>query len=87
MDNQNQLKLLNQPSTLSILDSLSEAEKKEALKILNELVDKGSSDTLNKLVLDDYKELPVDIDTFLHDTDYLGQGLIDDAGRFTVFPY
>jgi hypothetical protein len=35
----------------------------------------------------DYDEVPVDIETFLHDRNYLGNGLYDNDGRFTLFPY
>ena len=73
-------------SSYSRLESLSEKEKEYALKILNEL-SKGNSDSYNNLIYADYAEIPVDINTFLHDKKYLGTGLTDKEGRFTVFPY
>lgn len=73
-------------SSYSRLESLSEKEKEYALKILNEL-SKGNSDSYNNLIYADYAEIPVDINTFLHDKKYLGAGLTDKEGRFTVFPY
>ena len=69
------------------LAQLSEAERKVALAILNEFSHTGSSDTFNELLVSDYDEVPVDIDTFLHDPKYLGRGLINEEGAFTVYPY
>ena len=69
------------------LQGLTEQERSEVLKILNEYLDKGYSNSFNKLVTDDYDEIPVDIVTFLHDKRYLGNGLIDSEGKFTIFPY
>ena len=70
----------------SKLETLSEKEREYALKILSEL-SKGNSDSYNNLIYADYAEIPVDINTFLHDKKYLGNGLTDKEGRFTVFPY
>ena len=70
-----------------ILKGLSEKERNEVLKILGELSKDGKSDTYNKLLYADYDEIPVDVETFLKDPRYLGKGLIDAEGRFTVFPY
>lgn len=69
------------------LENLTEEEKKAVLDILNEYSNKGTSDIYQNLIYADYKEIPVDIDTFLHEPKYLGKGLVDDEGRFTVFPY
>lgn len=72
---------------LEELENLSREEKEEVLKILDQLYDSGSSDAYNKLILEDYDEIPVDVETFLRDKKYLGNGLIDDEGRFTVYSY
>ena len=72
---------------LKELDSLSEEEKKYALQILRELSQKGSSEKFNNLLYDDYEEIPVDIETFLHEKQYLGKALINEEGKFTLFPY
>jgi len=71
----------------SILDNLSEEERKLALSILSEFSSEGSSKTYEEMVYDDYAEIPVDIETFLYDRKYLGNGLINSEGKFTVFPY
>ena len=70
----------------NILNSLSEQEKKVLLKTLSD-ISKGDNKSFQKLKYADYDEIPVDIDTFLTDKKYLGNGLIDPEGRFTVFPY
>ena len=72
---------------MSNLDNLTEEERKEVLKILNQLSVNGESKSYNNLLYSDYEEIPVDIETFLKTSKYLGRGLIDDEGRFTVFPY
>ena len=72
---------------LSQLNGLSEKEKEYALQILKELSSKGNSEKFNDLLYGDYDEVPVDIETFLHEPKYLGRGLINEEGKFTVFPY
>lgn len=73
--------------TNSLLNKLSEAERQEVLKILGEMSDTGSSQSYNEFLKKDYDEIPVDIETFLRDKKYLGNGLVNDDGKFTVFPY
>ena len=70
----------------NLLNGLSEQEKKVLTEALTEMSN-GSTELYNKLLYGDYAEIPVDIDTFLHDKNYLGNGLIDPDGRFTVFPF
>jgi len=69
------------------LNSLSDSEKELAMKILQQLSTDGKSDLYNDLLYSDYEEIPVDIETFLRDPNYLGKGLINDEGKFTVYPY
>jgi hypothetical protein len=57
----------------NILSSLSKEEQELALSILKEYADTGSSSTLDALTYADYKERPVDIETFLTDDRYLGK--------------
>ena len=71
----------------SLLEGLSEKEKAEVIKILQELSNSGKSKTYDNILYDDYEEIPVDIETFLKDPMYLGKGLINEEGKFTVFPY
>lgn len=69
------------------LNNLSASEKELALKILSEYSNTGNSSTYNELLFSDYEEIPVDIETFLHNKRYLGRGLINEEGKFTVYHY
>lgn len=55
-----------------IYNQSSPLEQKHFIKILEELSDKGYSETLETLYLVDFKEVPVSIDRFLTDPEYLG---------------
>ena len=57
-----------------IYNSCSAQEQKYLLQILKELSesDMGYSQTYTDIWLADYKEIPVDIDTFINDSTYLG---------------
>lgn len=70
-----------------LLNKLSERERQEVEKILKEYSSDGQSQTYNNLLYADYEEIPADIETFLKDPKYLGRGLINEEGKFTVFPY
>lgn len=72
---------------LENINQLSDAEKNIAFSILKEISNTGKSDLLTQLKYRDYAEIPVDIETFLHNPIYLGKGLTNEEGRFTVFPY
>lgn len=74
-------------SNLEQLNNLSPEEKEAVLKILNQYSTSGASELFNQLKYIDYEEVPVDISVFLHDKKYLGNGLYDADGRFTLFPY
>ena len=69
------------------LEGLSKEERELALKILSEYSTTGSSPTYNELLVSDYEEIPVDIETFLHTPKDLGRALGNEEGRFTVFRY
>lgn len=56
----------------AIYNSLNETEQQTILTILHELSETGESETYEKVWLADYEEIPVDIDTFLEDPEYLG---------------
>ena len=80
----------NLPTTTEynkFLETLTEEERKYALSILDELAKTGSSKLLDEIKHADFEEIPVDIHTFLHDKQYLGNALYDQDGRFTLFPY
>lgn len=69
------------------LEGLSEKERECALQILKEFSVKGKSEKYSNLLYADYNEVPVDIETFLHDKRYLGNALYNAEGKFTLFPY
>ena len=69
-----------------MMTDLSTSEKKAVQQIIAELVNDGTSVYYNKLLSMDYEEIPVDIDTFLRNPKYLGKGLVNEEGKFTVFP-
>lgn len=73
--------------TNSLLNNLSELERKEVLNILEEISDTGSSSKYQNYLSKDYDEIPVDIETFLKDPKYLGKGLVNEEGKFTVFRF
>lgn len=69
------------------LEGLSKEERQAVLEILKEYSKTGNSSKFNNILYEDYKEIPVDIKTFLHDKRYLGRALIDAEGRYSLFPY
>lgn len=79
--------LKNKNLDLSILDSLSPAEKELALSILDEYSKEGKSKKLDALILEDYNEIPVDILTFVDDYHYLGNAWHDSEGKSKLYPY
>ena len=77
----------NNLDSKNILDNLNEKEKKVALSILEEIKTKGKSQTLQDLLLDDYKEIPVTIDEFIDNDNYLGYAWKDAEGKSKLYPY
>ena len=67
-----------------IFDTCSPEEQAYLVDILRELSMTGSSTTYDNLFLQDYKEIPVDIDTFLCSDEYLG--FANDGGD-SIYPY
>ena len=75
------------PNDFIELNNLSDQERKIALEILSQMSTDGKSDIYDRLLYADYDEIPVDIETFMTDPMYLGKGLVNEEGKFTVFPY
>ena len=67
-----------------IFHTVSYREQQILTQILKEISEHGYSDTYNDVWLSDYKEIPVDIDTFISDDYYLGQS---NRHGEAVFPY
>ena len=69
------------------LNNLSERERELALHILKEMSQKGTSQIYEDLKYSEYREIPVDIETFLTDDRYLGQAWKDAAGKSKLYPF
>ena len=67
-----------------IFASCSLSEKRIFTKILEEVADKGYSQTLEQIWLKDFTEVPVSIDRFISDSKYLGE--TNDNGAM-VYPF
>lgn len=67
-----------------VLETLSDEEKEVLINMLGEMSTNGNSETLNHLWEQDYDEVPVDIDTFIEDDDYLGAAT--NNGK-SIYPY
>ena len=72
---------------IELLNTLSEEERAIAISILNDLSTKGESKAYEELLYKDYKEIPVDIETFLTDDRYLGLAWKDAKGKSKVYPF
>lgn len=68
----------------SIYNDCNDEEKQILIDILTELSQYGESDTYKNLWLEDYKEIPVDLDTFLCNDRYLGKVTRNGEG---IYPY
>lgn len=69
------------------LEGLPENERKVALEILKQYSEKGRSDIYDSLIYQDYREIPVDIETFLTDDRYLGIPSKSIDGKSKVYPF
>lgn len=73
---------------LSALNNLSPEERQYALKVLEDYANNdGSSKLLEDLKYADYKEIPVDIITFIKDRRYLGNAWHLSDGKCKLFPF
>lgn len=86
MSNENSL------SITSVLNTLSQQQRQLAFQILKQYSQQGMSSILDQITYGDFQQIPVDIDTFLDDDQYLGKGLwqtdsITGKRRCTLWPY
>lgn len=79
--------ILENLKDLDEIKNLSERERQEVEKILKEYSKEGKSETYNALIWDDYEEIPVDIETFLDDPNYLGNAWHDSEGKSKLYPF
>lgn len=70
-----------------LLKNLNEEERKVVLDILKQYGEKGSSELLEKIKYKDYKEIPVDIETFINNDNYLGKAWKDKEGNTKLYPF
>lgn len=68
----------------NIYSSATPQEQVYLRKILEEIATLGYSDTYNQVWLSDYKEIPVDIETFLSSDEYLGKATRNGEA---IYPY
>lgn len=71
----------------SKLEGLSEEERAQVLAILKEFSTSGKSKTYLDMLYCDYNEIPVDIETFLTNDNYLGKAWKDAVGNSKVYPF
>lgn len=58
---------------LSTLKNLTPEQKEVVIKILKDTLETNKSEEFNEMLSTDYEQLPVDIDTFMTDGQYLGK--------------
>ena len=68
------------------LKGLTEEEKKYVMSILKDM-DNGQSKSFNDLMYEDYNEIPVDIETFITDDNYMGSAWKDTEGNLKLYPF
>lgn len=68
-------------------NNLSEEEKQFALDVLKEYSSTGASKKFDELLYYDYKEIPVDIITFIKDRNYLGDAWHSQDGKCKLYEY
>lgn len=70
-----------------LMSGLSEEERKVVAQILSQISTTGKSQLLEDIKYADYKEIPVDIITFIKDERYLGKAWHTQTGKCKLFPY
>lgn len=68
------------------LKGLNEVEKQYVLSILKDM-DKGNDKSFTDLMYEEYNEVPVDIETFITDDNYMGQAWKDSEGNLKLYPF
>ena len=70
-----------------LLEGLSQEERDAILQMMKEFSSCGKSKTYEELLYADYKEIPVDIETFLTNDEYLGIAWKDAEHNSKVYPF
>lgn len=69
------------------LANLTEEERQYVMSILQEYQETGKLTKYESILFADYKEIPVDIETFICDNTYLGKAWHDGEGNLKLYPY
>lgn len=78
---------LTQEQIDSMLEVLSDEEREQVYSILDDFVKTGSSAKFNALIDKDFEEIPVDIETFITDPQYLGGSYVNEQGKCIIYPF
>lgn len=78
---------LTQEQIDSMLEVLSDEEREQVYSILDDFVKTGSSEKFNALIDKDFEEIPVDIETFITDPQYLGGSYVNEQGKCIIYPF
>lgn len=65
--------IANNNDNIQLLERLSDDEKAVVRQILLDVSENGKSEELTNLYYEDYEEIPVDLETFLCEEQYLGK--------------
>ena len=79
--------MLSDVNKNEILNSLSKDEQQVVLSILNDISSTGKSKLYDELLGEVYNEIPVDIETFITDDNYMGQAWKDSEGKLKLYPF
>lgn len=78
---------LTQEQIDSMLETLNDEERAQVLSILDDFIQTGSSDKFQALIDKDFEEIPVDIETFIKDPEYLGGSYVNEQGKCIIYPF
>lgn len=78
---------INDEQINKMLENLTNSEKEIVSEILTDYVKSGSLDKFNNLMLQDYEEIPVDINTFISNPEYLGNSFLKEDGTLRIYPF
>lgn len=63
------------------------SDERAILEQIEQELAQGKTDTYRKIMYPDYREIPVDIGTFITDKKYLGKTYINDDGTCSMYPF
>lgn len=78
---------LTQEQIDNMLETLNDEERAQVLSILDDFIQTGSSEKFQALIDKDFEEIPVDIETFIKDPEYLGGSYVNEQGKCIIYPF